>query len=167
MELINVGYISGFHGLKGEVKIKSTTDFAGERFKVGSKLYLNKNDELIEVTIKSQRVHKNINLVSFKEFNSLNDVEKYKGYSLKITKEMLFELEDDEFYYFELIGLDVLTSEGICLGKVSSVMETGANDIFVIKANDKEILIPFVSSIVNTIDINENKITLFDIEGLW
>lgn len=167
MDLINVGYISGFHGLKGEVKIKSTTDFAADRFKVGNKLYLNKDDELIEVTIKSQREHKNINLVSFEGMESLNDVEKYKGYSLKVTKDMLFDLEEDEFYHFDLIGLDVLTNTGESLGKVSSIMETGANDIFVIKTKEQEILIPFVTAIVDRVDLDKKTITLFDVEGLW
>lgn len=167
MKMINVGHVAGFHGLKGEMKVKATTDFAAERFSPKSKLTLTNGSEQLEVTIKSRRVHKGFDLVSLDGFASLTDVEKFKGYSFKISEDMLYELENDEYYNFDLIGLEIYDFEGIYRGKVKSVMNLNANDMFVVDNDGKEILIPFVKSIVDKVDIDKKVITLFEIDGLW
>ncbi|MDF9866461.1 16S rRNA processing protein RimM [Bacilli bacterium PM5-3] len=167
MEMINVGYIAGFHGLKGEMKIKTTTDFIKERFAKGSELFLIYNNDEILVKIKSYREHKGMPLISFEGYNSLNDVEKYKGSALKVTSDMLYDLDEEEYYHFDLIGLDVETFNGEVLGKVKSVMETGANDVIVLEKDGKDILVPFIKTIVDVIDIENKKIVLFEVEGLW
>jgi 16S rRNA processing protein RimM len=91
MELINVGYISGFHGVKGEVKVKATTDFPEERFAAGNKLLVTDGKEIVKLTIIQHRIHKNINMLRFAEIDNLNEIEKYKGYALKIEAEDLLE----------------------------------------------------------------------------
>lgn len=164
---INVGYILGFHGLKGEVKVKATTDFENERFKVGSILYLVKDNDCKKVVVKSVRVHKNNFLLSFENMFNLNDVEKYKGYSLKINEEMLHKLDDDEFYFFELIGLEVFDYKNNFLGKVKSILETGANEVLVVDKDGKDVLIPFVDKFIKETNIEDNKIILDEVEGLW
>lgn len=167
MELINVGYIAGFHGVKGEVKVKSTTDFADRRFAVGNKLILTNDDETIELTISNHRVHKNMDMLRFEEITNLNDIEKYKGYALKVKAEDLFELAEDEYYNFELIGLDVFDYQGNKLGQVKSIMNTAANDTLVVKTDHQDILIPFIKDVIDEVDFDNNKITLFEVEGLW
>lgn len=167
MELINVGYISGFHGVKGEVKVKATTDFPEERFAVGNKLLVTDGKETVELTISQHRVHKNINMLRFAEIDNLNDIEKYKGYALKIEAEDLLELDDDEYYHFELIGLTVFDYQHNSLGEVVSVMHTPANDNLVVKHGKKEILIPFIKDVVNEVNLEKKEITLFEVEGLF
>lgn len=167
MELYNIGYVAGFHGLKGEMKIKSLTDFAQERFIVANTLYLNKDKDLLEVKIKTVRFHKGFYLLSFEGLDSLTKVEKYKGYSLSVNEEMLYELEDDEYYYFELIGMSVYDHQNNYLGKVSSVMETGANEVLVVSDDEKEILIPFVDSFFESFDEENKKIVLNEVDGLF
>ena len=167
MEMINVGYVAGFHGLKGEMKIKTTTDFVQERFAVGSELILVTKDRELTVKVKSYREHKGVPLISFEGYATLNDVEQFKGASLKVTEDMLYELEDEEFYHFELIGSNVEIYDGKILGEITSIMETPANDIFIVKKDDKEILIPFIKSIVAEVDLENKKIKLFEVEGLW
>lgn len=165
--LINVGYIIGFHGLKGEVKIKSTSDFIDKRLKMGNKLLLVKDNDSIEVSIKSSRLHKELYIVSFENYHSLNDVEKLKGYSLKVSKDNLFELEEDEYYHFELVGLDVITFDNVNLGKIKRIWDIGANDVFIIDNKGKEILIPYTSNIVDKVDLANNCIKLFEVDGLF
>lgn len=167
MELINVGYISGFHGVKGEVKIKATTDFPEERFAVGNKLLVTDEKETVELTISQHRVHKNINMLRFAEIDNLNEIEKYKGYALKIEADTLLDLDDDEYYHFELIGLSVFDYQGNLLGEVVSVMNTDANDNLVVKSGKKEILIPFIKDVINEVNLEAKKITLFEVEGLF
>lgn len=167
MKLYNIGYVAGFHGLKGEMKIKSTTDFAQERFIVANTLFLSKDKDLKEVKIKSVRFHKGFYLIAFEGLDSLTKVEKYKGFTLSINEEMLYELEDDEYYYFELVGMSVYDYQNNFLGDVTSVMETGANEVLVVKNNDKEILIPFVDSFFESFDEENKKIVLKEVEGLF
>ena len=167
MEKINIGYIVGFHGLKGEIKVKSTTDFTKERFVVGQKLYLAFDNQWEELIIKTCRYHHGLVLISFEGFDSLTKVEKFKGCALQITQAMLYELEEDEFYHFDLIGLEVVSCAGQNLGKVKSIMSAGAQDVLVVDSSEKDILIPFVSAIVNQVDLKNKMITLFEIEGLW
>ncbi|MEG0569874.1 MAG: ribosome maturation factor RimM [Erysipelotrichales bacterium] len=167
MKFYNVGIIVGFHGLKGEMKIKSTTDFEEERFGVGSQLILRQGKKESVVTIRSRRVHKNVNLIAFVGYDTLNDVEQFKGSELKIDESQLLDLEEDEFYNFELIGMEVYDFENNLLGTIKKVLDMNANDVFVINGKEKEIMVPFVSSIVNEVSIEDNKITLFEIEGLW
>lgn len=167
MKLINVGHVSGFHGLKGEMKVKSTTDFSDERFSPKNTLTLTNGTEQVEVTIRSRRVHKGFDLIALEGYDNLNDVEKFKGYSFKVSEEELYELEEDEFYNFELVGLEIIDVDGISRGFVKTVMNLNANDMFVVTYEDKEILIPFVKAIVDKVDLENKKITLFEIDGLW
>ncbi|WP_423363934.1 ribosome maturation factor RimM [Mycoplasma sp. P36-A1] len=164
---INIGYIAGFHGIKGEVKIKSTTDFKEERFKKGNILLLVGPRETVEMKIDSVREHKGMVLVKFTGIFNINDVEKYKGYEVKVNKENRMELAEDEFYFFDLVGLDVLNYNKENIGKVIRVMDTGASQILIIKHNEDEVMIPFVKAIVTDVDMAKNEIYLSDIEGLY
>jgi 16S rRNA processing protein RimM len=167
MEMINVGYIAGFHGLKGEMKIKTTTDYVEERFGVGSELYLLLKKEQIKVKIRSYRFHKGMPLIAFEDYYSLDDVEKFKGCALKIHKDMLFDLEEDEYYHFELIGAEVYDYNNELVGNIKSIMDSPANDIFVLETKGKDVLVPFVKSFVEEVDLNNKKIYLKEVEGLF
>lgn len=164
MELNRIGIIVGFHGLKGEARVKTLTDFKKDRFEKGNILYLRKNDQEIAVTIKTWRVHKGFDLLSFDEFIDLTAIEPFKNYEIYARKDELSELADDEFYYADLIGLSVYDYENNKIGEVVKVSETAANDLFEL---DNGVLIPFVKAIVNEVNLEEKKITLFEIEGLF
>ncbi|MDR1781424.1 MAG: ribosome maturation factor RimM [Bacilli bacterium] len=166
--MINVAYIVGFHGLKGEMKLKSTSDFIDERLNKGSKLFLVKDNYKKEVEINSVRVHKNNYLISLVGYNSLNEVEKFKGYSLKVNKDNLFDLSEDEYYHFELIGSNVFDYLNDNIGKVIKVYSNGANDVLVVKNNeDKEFHIPFINNFIEDIDTDKKEIKLYEVEGLF
>lgn len=171
MEWFNVGRIVNTHGIKGEVRVISTTDFEEARFAPGSRLAIFKKDDKkpIWVTIESARRHKNFILLTFEGLHNINLVEHFKEGLLKVTKDQLDddELEENEYYYFEIIGCEVFSEEGEHLGVITEILETGANDVWELKApNGKKHYIPYIEDVVKEIDIDEKKITIHVMEGL-
>ncbi|MGM9986543.1 MAG: ribosome maturation factor RimM [Bacillaceae bacterium] len=168
MKLYNVGKIVNTHGVRGEVRVISKTDFPEERYTLGNTLYIEKGKgDQVKVTVASHRQHKSFDLLTFKEFHNINEVEQFKGCLLQVTEDQLVELEEDEFYYHEIIGCIVFSEEGEEIGKVGEIIETGANDVWVLKRKGKkDALIPYIESIVKEIDVEEKKIIIHLMEGL-
>lgn len=165
----NVGKIVNTHGIKGEVRVISKTDFAEERYKPGNTLYLfmDGSNEPVEVTVNTHRLHKQFHLLQFKERQSLNEVEKLKNAIIKVPEEELGELNEGEFYFHEIIGCEVFTEEGELIGKVKEILTPGANDVWVIgRKGKKDALIPYIESVVKHIDVREKKIEIELMEGL-
>lgn len=162
-----IGKIINTHGLKGEVKVKQISDF-DERFDPGEIVYvIDQNDGPIELTILSSRRHKNHLLLQFETYNTIESVERFKGLPLKIKEEQLTELEENEYYYYEIIGCLVETTEGEEIGIVDSILSPGANDVWVVKdKRGKEYLIPYIEDVVKQVHINEKRIIIELMEGL-
>lgn len=165
----NVGKIVNTQGIKGEVRVISKTDFPEERYKKGNILYLflANQDTPISLTIKNHRTHKNFDLLTFEAYDDINQVEKFKDGILKIPESQLNDLEENEFYFHEIIGCRVLTTSDEEIGKVIEILTPGANDVWVVKANNgKEILIPYIENVVKKVDIKEKMIIIEPMEGL-
>ncbi|MGX1683488.1 ribosome maturation factor RimM [Bacillus subtilis] len=165
----NVGKIVNTHGIKGEVRVISKTDFAEERYKPGNTLYLfmDGRNEPVEVTVNTHRPHKQFHLLQFKERQNLNEVEELKNAIIKVPEEELGELNEGEFYFHEIIGCEVFTEEGELIGKVKEILTPGANDVWVIgRKGKKDALIPYIESVVKHIDVKEKKIEIELMEGL-
>ena len=161
-----VGKIVGTHGIKGEVKVKRITDFV-ERFDKGNILYIQEDQEEISLTIDGFRTHKNMDILHFEGLNSINDVEPFKGATLKIKKEQLTELDEHEYYYHEIIGCTMYTTAGDRLGVIESILSPGANDVWVVQSsNGKELLIPYIEDVVKKIDVDNKQVTIELMEGL-
>ncbi|WP_427109622.1 ribosome maturation factor RimM [Lysinibacillus xylanilyticus] len=170
MEWFNVGRIVNTHGIRGEVRVLSTTDFEEERFAVGIKLAAFKKDDKKPtwVTIESMRRHKNFILLTFEGMNNINLVEPFKEGMLKITKDQMTDdlLEENEYFYHDIIGCTIVSEEGETIGAVTDILQTGANDVWVVKGTKKEHYIPYIADIVKEIDIDEKKIVIHVMEGL-
>ncbi len=165
MELVTLGVIVNTHGLKGTVKVKSFTDFKNERYKKGNLLYIAFKNELIPVTVQSFKSVKTLEYIDFNEFMNINDVEKYKGSELKISSEKIHELDEDEFYYEELIGMDVYTTE--LIGECIDVREVPQGELLVVKREGKkDALIPFNKEFVKRVNKTDKQIILNEWEGL-
>ena len=165
----NVGKIVNTHGLLGEVRVISSTDFPEERYKIGNKLYLFKDNEKqpLPLVIRSHRTHKNFNLLAFEDYYNLGQVENFKNGVLKVSKDQLGDLEEGEFYFHEIIGCTVFTDEGEEIGEITEVLTPGANDVWVIKrAAKKDVLIPYIDQIVKEVDIKDQKVIITPMEGL-
>ena len=166
MDWLDVGKIANTHGLKGEVKILAATDFPEERFKKGNTLFLDVDGKKQEMTITTYRPHKQFHLVTFKGFENINHVEKYKGMKLYVHAEHVHELPEHEFYYHEIIGCDVVV-DGDVIGVVDDIFETGANDVWVIKRPGKsDALIPYIESVVSEIDVEAKRVVITPIPGM-
>ena len=166
-DLFRVGVIANTHGVRGEVKVFPTTD-APERFKKLKKVILDAKREKITLEIQSARFFKNLVIVKFKGIDNINDIEKYKGLDLYVERENATPLNEGEYYIADLIDMDVIDEEGNDLGILHDVMQTGANDVFVIKLNDsdKELLLPNIPSCVLNVDLEARKITVHILDGL-
>lgn len=163
-KLFNVGKIVGTHGIKGEVKIMSITDFPEQRYQVGNTLFL--EDEKHPMVIQSVRVHKGMHLIKFQEIKDLTEAETYRNRVVKAHRQA-DDLGEREFYYSDIIGLTVEDNKLGELGKISEIMSPGANDVWVVKSPKyKEVLIPYISSVVLDINLETSKVTVELPEGL-
>jgi 16S rRNA processing protein RimM len=168
-KFFNVGKIVNTHGIRGEVRVISRTDFPEERYKVGNSLllFMPGSKDPVELVIKSHRTHKNFNLLTFEGYDNVNQVEAMKGGILKVPESQRGELEEGEFYFQDIIGCTMVTSEGEEIGKVVEILTPGANDVWVVKGSKgKEVLIPYIEDIVKKVDIEEKMIVIEPMEGL-
>lgn len=164
MDYIEVGKIVGTHGIKGELKVLSDSDFKSERFKKGNLLYLKINNEYIEVKISSYRPHKNLDLITINNLFDINEVLKYVNKDLYVKKDQLEKLNINEYYYTELIGLEVVSLENELIGVVKDIMRLPQGEVLVVyNSSNKRILIPFVDEFIVEV---KNKIIVKVIEGL-
>lgn len=167
-EYLNVGKIVNTQGLKGEVRVISQTDFPELRYKKGAILTLfQEKKEPIKLVIKSHRKHKNFDIISFENHFSINDIEKYRDGILKVAKEDLTELAEDEFYYHEIIGLTVIDETGTEIGKIKEILSPGANDVWVIqREKKKDLLLPYIESVIKKVDLASGIVRVEIPEGL-
>ena len=163
MDKVKVGVIVNTHALKGEVKVKSFSDFSDVRFAKGSKLMIAYRNEYINVRVKSCRESKCLLLVLFDGYEDINLIEKYKGCEIFVSKQFLHDLEEDEVYFHDLMECDVYDEDDNFIGKVEEVLETGANAVLRV---NKKILIPFVKAFIKESDIENKKIVIHKVEGL-
>lgn len=156
-EYISIGKIVNTHGHKGEIKILPLTDFPERFFKMDKVLVFEKEkNTLKEFQIENARQHKQAIILKLKEILDMNEAEKLKGSFLQVKKEDLVELPKDHFYIFEIIGVKVFEVTRGYLGVLKDVIQTGANDVYVIEPKEgKPILIPALKKVVKEINILE------------
>lgn len=161
-----VGHIVGVHGLRGEVKLESYTDFP-ERFAPGERLRL--GDDLAEVEIASVRPHKKFLLIRFEGVTDRTTAEQLRGLWLFVAEEDAAELEEGTYWIHDLIGLEVWEESGARLGELVDVLVTGANDVYVVHGEQgaaREILLPAIPEVVLNVDLAAGVMTVRLLEGL-
>ena len=162
----DIGTIVNTHGIRGEVRVLVTTDFPEQRFKVGNKVYVATTPKTV-LTINSVRQHKGLTMLTFKDYTDINQVLPFKGKKLQVTEAALKPLEEGSYYYKDIIGLTVIDEHGQTLGKVSEILSPGPNDVWVIPRPGKsELLLPFLKSVVQTIDLEQKEAHVIVPEGL-
>lgn len=166
-KMFTIGKIINTHGLKGEVKVLRISDF-DERFEAGKPLFIvMENKQPIQVEIATHRVHKGFDLIFFKGYETIDDVEHLRDSYLKITEEQLTDLDENEYYYHEIINCDVFLTTGEHIGVVKEILSPGANDVWVVKPEKgKDVLIPYIDDVVKEINIDAKEIIIEPIEGL-
>ena len=165
-DLLKVGVITTTHGVRGEVKVFPTTDDA-ERFLELEYVLLDTGRELRRLDIKNVRFFKNLVILKFDGIDNINDIEKYKGKDLWIPREEAQELGEDEYDIADLQGLNVVLEDGTEFGTLRDVMETGANDVYIIDSNEHgEVLLPAIKECILDVDLEKNTMTVHLMKGL-
>lgn len=163
---LRVGVISSTHGVKGEVKVFPTTDDPG-RFNDLEEVYLDTGKELLTLKIEGVKFFKQMVILKFKGIDNINDIEKYRGRDLLITRENAVQLEEGEYFIFDLIDSEVYSDEGRKLGVLTEIMTNAANDVYVVKMEDgKELLLPAIKDCILNVDADNKKITVHVMNGL-
>ena len=166
MDLFEVGEIVKTRGLHGCLKVLSYLE---------TKSTFSKPD-FIYIEISPGQKHrfelKKIDIsgkVFFIELNEIKDVESAKnlvGCKVYLSREILETLPEGEYYFHDIVGINVYSEEGLFIGKIESIFSTGSNDVYVCKTQEKEILLPAISDVIKRIDINQRIMTVIIPEGL-
>lgn len=164
-QFLQVGVISSTHGIRGEVKVFPTTDDPA-RFKKLKKVLLDTGKERLELEIQSVKFFKQFVIVKFRGIDNINDIEKYKGKSLMVPREDAVQLEEDEYYIADLIGMEVYTDGGR-FGTLKDVMETGANEVYIIDSDEHgEVLVPAIHDCILDVDVEKQTMKIRLMDGL-
>lgn len=163
---LRVGVISSTHGIRGEVKVFPTTDNPN-RFKKMKKVILRHGKEERELEIEGVKFFKKFAILKFKGIDNINDVEAYKGGELYVERENAQKLGKDEYFIADLLGISVVNENGESLGVLKDVIETGANDVYVVEMDHKkELLIPAIKQCIRNVDIEAGRMEVHLMEGL-
>ncbi len=165
-QFLRVGVFANTHGVHGEIKLFPTTDDVN-RFQKGVPVFLDTGQGKKELVISGVKYFKNMVILKFEGIDNINDIEKFKGCDVLVDREHAVELEEDEYFICDVLGAKVVTEEGEELGTLKDVMQTGANDVYVITMkNGREALFPVIPDCVKDINVEDKVITVHVMPGL-
>ncbi len=165
-QLLQVGILSQTHGVHGEMKVFPTTDDL-RRFKKLKSVLLDTGNGYEELKISSVKFFKQFVIVGFEGYDNINDIEKYKGRGIFVTRENAVSLEEDEYFIADLIGLKAIDESDTEIGILNDVLATGANDVYVISRNDgRELLLPAIKQCILNVDVKEGYLRVRIPKGL-
>ena len=164
--LLLMGEVIRPHGREGVLRIWSYAQSENSFLSVGTIFLKSASGEIREYQLLSVKPHKKIFLMKLKNLNSIEEAEKYRGAEILVKRDSLKDKKENEYFWHELIGLSVHLNTGRYLGIVEHILPTGSNDIYVVRAGEKEVLIPAIHEVVEEIDLTNRKIIVSEIEGL-
>jgi len=165
-ELVNIGRIGGTHGYKGLLKVLSFTDYP-QRFKQLKQVYVGQGNNTRLMTVESVTACKGYFLFKFKEVDNKETARELNNHFIQVEERDIYPLPPGHYYHFQLIGLSVFDEKKGYLGILNEVLETGANDVYVIKSEQYgEILIPAIKQVIIKVDLSENKMLVNLLPGL-
>ncbi len=161
-----IGVISTTHGVAGEVKVRPTTDDI-RRFQDLDSVIMNSGRDERELHVIGARASKGQVILKFEEFTNANEVEPFRGAELYVPRADAIDLDEGEHFIADLVGMRVVSTEGEMLGTLADVMQTGANDVYVVADPEgKELLFPAIRDCVKNIDTEAGVITVYRMPGL-
>jgi len=164
--LLRVGVITSTHGVRGEVKVFPTTDDMN-RFKKLKTVILDLGKEQKTLTVEHVKFFKNMVILKFKGLDNISDVEMWRQKDLLITRDQAVKLQPDENFIVDLIGLQVFTDDGVKLGVMTDVLQTGANDVYIVKMESgKEVLLPAIKDCILNVDLEKGEMLVHVLDGL-
>ncbi|MDD3204824.1 MAG: ribosome maturation factor RimM [Lachnospiraceae bacterium] len=165
-ELLQVGVITSTHGIKGEVKVFPTTDDVN-RFKQLKEVILDTGKEQMTLQIEGVKFFKQFVILKFKGIDDINDIERYSKRSLYVTRENAVPLGENEYFIADLIDLTVIDEAEKEFGVLKDVIQTGANDVYVITMTDeREVLVPAIKECILDVNLEKRVMKIHLLEGL-
>ncbi len=161
-----IGKIVGVHGIKGTNKLRSYAESLSVFSPGSSILVRDRRGREARYEIGWVKPHTGTPLILFKSIANRDQAKELIGAELFIPQSDLPELDEDTYYWHDLIGIDVYTTTGEFLGRIESIIETGSNDVYVVKRDEKEVLIPALESVVLDIDLTHKRMKVDLPEGL-
>ena len=162
-QFLVVGRVTRPHGVRGELRVEIHTDYP-ERFAVHDTLYL--GPSLVPYKLKSHRFHHDVVLLTLEGIVDRAQAEPLRNQWMWIPIEDAVPLEEGEFYAYQAIGLRVVTDEGVELGHIVEIIETGANDVYLVQGVQGEVLLPDIPDVIVGVDIPAAEMTVHLLEGL-
>lgn len=165
-EMLRVGVITTTHGVRGEVKVYPTTDDA-ERFLELEEIWLDTGKERLPLKIQNVKFFKNMVILKFEGYDDINAVQAWRQKDLLVTREQAVELQEDEYFIGDLIGLHVEDEEGNALGVLRDVLETGANDVYLVsRPGEKDLMLPAIKECIREVDLEAGIMRVRVLPGL-
>lgn len=166
--LIAVGRITGTHGIRGQLRLHSYSGNLESLAAADQALLLGSDGSRKPVRIKRATQHSGKILLTLEGFDSINEANCLIGSELLLLREQLPEPDADEYYWQDLIGLSVVTDSGELLGILDEIMETGANDVYLVRNRQtgREYLLPAITSVISTVDLQARQMIITPLEGL-
>ena len=152
---VAVGQIGAPWGVRGDVKVRPLTDFP-ERFQPGAPLWVQGRRHEVQ----RSRWSRGLVYLALSEIDSRNAAEELRGALLEVPEHDLAPLPEGQYYRFQILGLEVWTTEGACLGRVAEILSTGSNDVYVVRGGPREMLIPAIEDVVKEIDLEGGRLVV-------
>lgn len=165
-KFLAIGRILKPHGIKGGVLVEVMTDFPGKRFSGRKTVYLGTPDSAEPYDMICLQAHGERYVVRFEGYSTRTDVEGLRGLLIQVPISEAITLPEDEYYLYQLMGLQVFTEDGELLGEVIDILSTGANEVYVVRGERGEVLIPAIEDVVRKIDLEGGRLIIRPIEGL-
>jgi 16S rRNA processing protein RimM len=156
-----VGVVVGPWGFDGEVRVRAETDNP-RRFSKDSRMLAKGQSIRVELC----RWHKGFALVKFKDIDTREDAQGLQGVSLEVPLDEVESLAPDSYYHFQVLDMEAWTLEGEYLGRVEDILDTGSNDVYVVRGGEREVLIPALEDVVVEVDTDTGRMTVDLPEGL-
>lgn len=160
-----IGKIVNTQGIKGEMRVVPTTDDIS-RFQLLDYVYVDRKGNIEKFEVENTRFHKQFVLLKLKGIDDMTTAEGFKNSDVKVTEDMALPLEEDEYYISDLYSMSVITDDGEDLGTIEDIIFTGANDVYVVRKDDSEILIPAIKQCILKVDTENKKMTVKLLKGL-
>lgn len=164
-EWVGVGEVITTHGIRGELRIQPLTD-EPERWEELTRVFYRSPEGTHELHVESIRYHKQAVVVKFEELSDMNEAEKLRGAWLWLPKSERRPLPPDRFYRDQIIGLEVYNEQDVHLGGIREILQTGANDVYVVKSVNGELLLPALKSVVLSVDLEAGRMRVRIPDGL-
>ncbi len=158
---VAVGRVRRPRGVRGELSVDSLTDFP-ERFQPGATLWAGGSPH----TIRGARKHHEAILLELDGIDTREQAEAWRGVTLEVPETALRQLDEGRYYRHQVIGIEVVDGEGHALGRVEEILETGANDVYVVRTEDQELLVPAIDSVVREVDVAGGRMVIEVLPGM-